>query len=44
LIGTLGKPTLRISRMRLPSMTMSTGPTGGAPVPSTSVAPRMISR
>src|SRR5438105_950336 len=32
LIGTLGKPTLRISLMRLPSMTMSTGPTGGAPV------------
>src|SRR6185436_2439278 len=30
--------------MRLPSTMMSTGPIGGAPVPSTSVAPRRISR
>ena len=33
-----------ISAMRLPSMTMSIGPIGGAPVPSMIVAPRMISR
>jgi len=44
LMGTFGNPTLRTSRMRFPSMTMSTGPIGGAPVPSTSVTPRMMSR
>ena len=33
-----------MSLIRLPSTTMSTGPIGGAPVPSTSVAPRRISR
>jgi hypothetical protein len=43
-IGTFGNPTLRTSVMRLPSMTTSTGPMGGAPVPSMTVAPRMISR
>jgi hypothetical protein len=43
-IGVPGAPRLLTFLMRLPSTTMSTGPTGGAPVPSTSVAPRRISR
>ena len=42
-IGTPGKPTLRIFTMRLFSMTISTGPMGGEPVPSMSVAPRRMS-
>src|SRR5215471_7017786 len=44
LIATLGKPTLLTSLIRLFSMTMSTGPIGGAPAPSIIVAPRMTSR
>ncbi len=40
----MGTPTFAIRWMRLPSTTMSTGPMGGEPVPSMSVAPRMISR
>ena len=43
-IGRPGKPTLAIRAMRFPSMTMSTGPRGGAPVPSMSVAARRMSR
>src|SRR5262249_41966790 len=44
LMAVLGKPTLLISLIRLFSMTMSTGPIGGAPAPSIIVAPRMTSR
>ena len=36
-IGTLGKPTLATSLMRSCAITMSTGPRGGAPVPSITV-------
>ena len=36
-------PALRTDWIRLPSMTMSTGPTGGAPVPSMRMAPRRTS-
>src|SRR5580693_6158900 len=39
-----GWPTLSTRTMRLFSITMSTGPTGGAPVPSIKVAPRRINR
>ena len=43
-MGTPGEPTLRISAMRLFSTTMSTGPRGGAPVPSIMVMPRITMR
>ena len=39
--GSPGVPALRIAVMRLPSTTMSTGPRGGPPVPSISIAPRI---
>lgn len=39
-----GAPTPRISTMRSRSITMSTGPQGGAPVPSITVAPRSTRR
>ena len=43
-IGTFGAPTLATSTILLFSITMSTGPAGGPPVPSINVAPLIISR
>jgi hypothetical protein len=42
--GSPGVPALRIAAMRLPSMTTSIGPAGGAPVPSMTVTPRITIR
>src|SRR6185436_6936439 len=39
-----GLPTATMSAIRFFSMTMSTGPTGGEPVPSIRVTPRRMSR
>ena len=41
-MGTPGYPTLRTSAIRFWAMTTSTGPIGGAPVPSMIVTPRSI--
>jgi hypothetical protein len=42
--GTPGEPTDTTFTIRSPSITTSTGPTGGAPVPSIRVPPRRIRR
>lgn len=41
--GRPGQPACSTSVILSPSMTMSTGPRGGAPVPSMRVTPRMTS-